>query len=103
MTDIVAKRNKKRAPTSAGEFLRDEVLPGTNLSKSGLARELGISRQTVYDILDGKQPVTAQMAIRLGKLFGNGPHLWISMQRNRDLWEAEQTVDVSKIKTMKVA
>lgn len=103
MTEIVAKRNKNRAPTSAGEFLREEILPSLNTSKAEFARLLGVSRQTIYDILNENQPVTPQMAVRLGKLIGNGPYLWLSMQRNKDLWEAEKTVDVSGIKTLKVA
>jgi len=103
MPEIVAKRNRSRAPTSPGEFLREEILPTTGKSKTEFASLLGVSRQAVYDILNEKQPVTPQMAVRLGKLIGNGPHLWLAMQRNRDLWEAERTVDVSGIKTLKIA
>lgn len=100
---IVAKRNKDRAPTSPGELLREEVLPSLKIGKAEFARLLGISRQTLYDILDEKKPVTPQTAVRLGKLIGNGPALWLNMQRNRDLWEAERTVDVSHIKKLEVA
>jgi len=100
---IAAKRNKDRAPTSPGELLREEVLPSLEISKAEFARRLGVSRQTLYDILDEKKPVTPQTAVRLGKLIGNGPFIWLSMQRNRDLWEAERTVDVSHIKTLQVA
>ncbi len=98
-----AKRNRSRAPTSPGELLREDVLPALGKSKSELARLLGISRQTFYDILNEKQPVTPQMAVRLGKLLGNGPDLWLAMQAKRDLWEAEKTVDVSRIKTLRLA
>jgi plasmid maintenance system antidote protein VapI len=41
--------------------------------------------QTLYDILDEKQPVTPAMALRLGKLFGNGPEFWLNLQRDHDL------------------
>lgn len=101
--EIKAKRNPSRCPTSPGDLLREEVFPATRLSKAEFARQLGVSRQTVYDILDGKQPVTPAMAVRLGKFFGNGGYLWLAMQSSYDLWQAERSVDVSKIKTIKAA
>jgi addiction module HigA family antidote len=103
MRAIIAKRNKSRKPTPPGEFLADEILPATGRSKTEIATLLGISRQSLYDILNCKQPVTPQMAVRLGKLFGNGPRLWVNMQSAHDLWLAEQSVNVSKIPTLKVA
>ena len=56
-------------------MLREDVLPALGKSKTEIARLLGVSRQTLYDILDEKQPVTPGMALRLGKLLGNGPDL----------------------------
>ena len=55
-----------------------------------IAKLLGVSRQTLYDILDKKQPVTPVVALRLGKLCGNGPDLWLNLQKRYDLWRAEQ-------------
>ncbi len=72
-----------------GELLREEILPATGRPKADIARLLGISRQTLYDILNERQPVTAAMALRLGKLFGNGPMLWINLQKIYDLEQAE--------------
>ena len=73
-----------------GELLREDVLPALGRSKAEIARLLGISRQTLYDILAEKQPVTPGMALRLGKLLGNGPTLWLNLQRRFDLWQAER-------------
>jgi addiction module HigA family antidote len=72
------------APTHPGEVLREDVIPALALPKTEIARRLGISRQTLYDILDEKQPVTAAMA-RLGTFFGNGPEFWLTLQREYDL------------------
>ena len=72
-------------PTHPGEILREDILPATGHSKSEIARRLGISRQTLYDILDEKQPVTPAMALRLGRLFGNSPEFWLNLQRDYDL------------------
>lgn len=73
-----------------GEMLREDVLPALGKPKAEIARLLGVSRQTLYDILDEKQPVTPGMALRLGKLLGNGPELWINLQRAYDLAVAER-------------
>ena len=86
-----------------GELIREDLLPALGVSKTALARSLGISRQTLYDILNERQPVTAEMAIRFGKLFGNGARFWVNMQRAFDLAIAERNVDVSRIPTLTAA
>ena len=53
---------------------------------------MGVSRQTLYDLIDEKQPITAQMAIRLGKLCGDGPRIWLAMQQAYDLEIAESAM-----------
>lgn len=87
-------------PMHPGELLREDIVPALNKSKSEIARLLGISRQTLYDILDEKQPVTPSMALRFGKLFGNGPNLWLNLQRNFDLQRAEREI-AQELKTIK--
>ncbi len=54
-------------------------------------------------ILAGRQPVTPTTAVKLGKLCGNGPRIWLNMQMAHDLWEAERKVDVRGIPTLEVA
>ena len=90
-------------PMHPGELLREEVLPALHRDKTEIAALLGVSRQYLYDILRERKPVSPAMALRLGKLFGNGPDLWLNLQRRRDLWEAEQEVDVSGIPTLTAA
>jgi len=90
-------------PTHPGELLREDVIPATGKSKAEIARLLGISRQTLYDVLNLKQPVTPQLAVRLGKMFGDGPGIWLRMQAAHDQWHAERTVDVSGIPTLTAA
>jgi len=55
------------------------------MSKTNIAEALGISRAQLYAILSEDAPVTAAMALRLGKLFGNGPEIWLNMQSNYDI------------------
>lgn len=92
-------------PVHPGEILREDVLPALGRPKTEIARLLGISRQTLYDLLKEKQPITAPMALRIGKLVGNGPDLWINMQRAFDLEMAERTMveEIAKIPTLREA
>jgi addiction module HigA family antidote len=96
-------RHPTLRPAHPGELLREIVVPATGRSKTEIARMLGISRQTLYDILAEKQPVTAAMALRLGKLFGDGPGVWLRMQGEHDLWRAARDLDLAAIPTIKAA
>lgn len=71
--------------THPGEVLREVVLPAVAPSKTQIARMLGVSRQHLYDVLNERKPVTSQMALRLAKLFGGEPDLWLRMQMAFDL------------------
>jgi antitoxin HigA-1 len=55
-----------------------------------IATLLGVSRQTLHRIMAGETAVTPDMAVRLGKLCGNGPDLWLRMQVTYDAWEASK-------------
>ena len=102
MTEYPARRDPDRCPTHPGALLR-EVIPATGFSKTRIAEMLGISRQHLYDVMEERKPVSPSVAVRLGKLFGDGAGVWVRMQAAYDTWEAEQTVDVSAIPTLKVA
>ena len=91
----MVERHASVDPVHPGEILREDVLPALAISKTAVAEALRISRQTLYDILNEKQPVTAEMAVRFGKLFGNGAGFWVNLQRIYDLALAEPAVDVS--------
>jgi antitoxin HigA-1 len=103
----MTKKPPKRGlpPMHPGELLREEILPALDRPKTEIARLLGVSRQTLYDILDEKQPVTPAMALRLGKLCGNGADLWLNLQRRYDLQRAEHELGdkIKDIPTLSVA
>lgn len=82
-----------RRPTHPGELFRDVVLPEVGLSVSEVARQLGVSRQTLHAIMSGRSAVTAEMALRFGRFCGNGPGLWMRMQQSFDLWQAQQALE----------
>jgi addiction module HigA family antidote len=101
--DLSSDRNSERCPTHPGALLRDEVIPATGRTKTNIARLLGISRQHLHDILEERKPVSAEVAVRLGKLFGNDSGLYYRMQAAHDLWRASRSVDVSGIPTLSAA
>ena len=102
MTEYTAVRNPDRCPSHPGALLREDVIPATGKSKTEIADLLGISRQQLYDILREKKPVSANVAARLGKLFGDGTGPWLRMQGAYDAWHAEREVDLSRIPTLEV-
>lgn len=99
MTEYAAKRN--RVPTHPGAILREDVLPALGLSVSEAARRLYVSRQTLHGLLAERKGFTPEMALRVGKLAGNGPAVWLRMQQARDLWRAERELadELPKIHT----
>ncbi|MDA3922028.1 MAG: HigA family addiction module antitoxin [Salinisphaera sp.] len=82
----------KRRPTHPGEMLREDFLPDYGLSVSVLARDLGVSRQSVNELIRERRAVSPEMALRLARLFGNSAEFWINAQRAVDLWDAAQTI-----------
>ena len=103
MTKKLPKRGLP--PMHPGQLLREEILPALNRPKTQIAKLLGVSRQTLYDILAERQPVTPGMALRLGKLCGNGPDLWLNLQKRYDLQRAAQELGekIKSIPTLEVA
>jgi addiction module HigA family antidote len=96
-------RHPSIEPTHPGEMLREIVIPATGKSKTEIASLLGISRQHLHDILQGNKPLSPTVAVRIGKLFGNGAGFWMRMQAAYDVWHAEREVDTSGIPTLKAA
>ena len=74
-----------------GELPREDVMPALGRTRAEIARLLGVSRQTLHAILTERAPVTPEMALRLGKLCGNGPDLWLALQSRFDLERLSKT------------
>jgi antitoxin HigA-1 len=92
-------------PSHPGVLLREEILPALRLTVTEAAELLGVSRQTLHAILSARSAVTPEMAVRLGKLCGDGPGIWLRMQQAHDLWKAERDLAdvVKKIPTLQSA
>lgn len=95
-------------PTHPGTLLKEIVLPA--LKKAGtptvrVAEYVGMSRPSFYEFLAAKRPITAELALKLGKLCGNGPDLWMNLQAAYDLAQARESLGdkLDAIPTLKAA
>lgn len=77
-----------REPIHPGEFLREDYMPELGLSVAGLAERLGVTRQTVNDIVRERRGLSPDMCLRLGRLFGTSPQFWMNMQTKVDIWNS---------------
>ena len=103
--NIENTRERKIRPTHPGEMLREDFLTDYGLTVSRLAKALGVSRQTVNELLRERRSLTPEMALRLARLFGNTPEFWLNAQRAIDLWDAEKALKkrVQQIKPLTAA
>ena len=94
-----------RRPTHPGEMLRDDFLPDYELTVAGLAEAVGVSRQSINELLRERRAVSPDMALRLARLFGNSPEFWLNAQRAVDLWDVAQAIkkDVARIRPLSPA
>ena len=88
----------KRKPTHPGEMLREDFLPDYGLTVFGLAKAIGVSRQSINELLRERRRVSPEMALRLARLFGNSPEFWLNAQRAVDLWDASQSIQKEVIR-----
>lgn len=98
-------RVRKVSPTHPGEMLREDFLPDYGLNATSFAKALGVSRQTVNELLRERRAVSPEMALRLSRLFGNTPEFWLNAQRAVDLWEAAQNIkrEIKRINPLNAA
>lgn len=96
---------RKVKPTHPGEILKEDFMPDYDLNVASLAKALGVSRQTVNELLRESRALTPTMALRLGRLFGNTAEFWLNAQRAYDLWSAQQAhqAEIKKIHPLKAA
>ena len=85
-------------PVYPGEIIAD-VLEDLEITTIDFAKKLDMSSGTVEAIVQGRIPVTVDMAIRLGKALGNGPQLWLNLQQKVDIWDIlqEKAADYNKV------
>ena len=89
-------------PPHPGDILREECLEPLKLSVTRAADGLGVTRQTLSKLLNGKTDISADMAIRLSRAFGSTPETWLGMQIAHDLWQARQRADAIVVESFRL-
>jgi addiction module HigA family antidote len=89
-------------PPHPGRLVRQECLEALGLSVTKGAEALGVTRQALNNLVNGKSGISAEMAVRLAAAFGGGAEVWLRMQANYDLAqvrkrEAEITATVRSV------
>ena len=82
----------KRRPTHPGTMLREDFMPDYDLTVAKLAEAVGVSRQSVNELLRERRGVSPEMALRLSQLFGNSAEFWLNAQQAVDLWDAKEAI-----------
>jgi addiction module HigA family antidote len=88
------ERQSGLPPVHPGEILKEDVLPGVGLSVTAAAKTLGVSRQMLHGILAGRKPLSAVMCLKVARLFGGSPEVWMRLQAAYDLKKSEQNKKV---------
>jgi len=89
-------------PPHPGEHVLEDCLKPLSLSITKAADVLGVSRLTLSNLVNGKNGVSPGMAIRLSKAFGGSPEVWLGMQMQYDLAQAEKKAATIKVKRVPV-
>lgn len=97
-------RIRIKAPLHPGNILKYDYLEPLALSMTQLARYLGVSRQRLANIVHERGAITPDLALRLARAFKTSPALWLNMQKEYDLWHAQQvSQDWEQIQPLEMA
>ncbi|MBW8075037.1 MULTISPECIES: HigA family addiction module antitoxin [Metallibacterium] len=89
-------------PIHPGEFIQ-EILDDYGMSQAALARAIGVSPMRISHVVRGERPVTAELALRFGRAFGQSAQYWINLQNAYDLKIAEREIGSSLSKVRPLA
>jgi addiction module HigA family antidote len=87
-------------PPHPGQSIRQDCLEPLGLSVTEGAKILGVSRQALNNVVNGKSGVSPEMAVRLSKAFGSSPEVWLGMQLDYDLAQVrrhESKIHVTRV------
>ena len=88
---------RMKNPPHPGKHIRHDCIEPLGLTITDAAKRLGVTRQALNNLVNGKAGISPEMAIRLAKAFGGSPDVWLGMQMNYDLAEASKNADRIKV------
>jgi len=84
-------------PPHPGKILKEVYLADYKISITEFALKIGVSRNTASELVNCKNGVTAEMAMKLGKAFKTSAEFWLNLQTQYDLWIARQRVNLDNV------
>ena len=90
-------------PAHPGEVLKELYLEPLDLTVTEAAKKLGVARKTLSQLVNANAGVSPEMALRLAKAFDTTPESWLTMQKSYDLWQVQQSVDLSGVEVLRPA
>ena len=88
------ERRNGLPPVHPGEIIKEDILPSVGLSVTAAAKALGVSSEMLHGILAERKPLSAVMCLKMSRLFGGPPEIWMRLQAAYDLKKAEQNKKV---------
>ena len=98
-----ARKMGMHKPPHPGAIVRHECLEPLGLTVTRAAQGLGITRQALSDLVNGKAGVSVEMSIRLSQAFGSTPETWLGMQTAYDLWQVRERAKHIEVEDFKTA
>jgi len=92
---------RMKNPPYPGRIVRQECIEPAGLTITEAARALGMTRQALNNLVNGKCGISPEMAIRLSKAFGSSAEIWLGLQMDYDLAQAEKNADRIKVARVK--
>lgn len=89
---------RKLPPSHPGEVLRDMFIKERDLTITEVAKGLNVARANLSAVINGHLGISPELAIKLSEAFGNTAQFWVNLQKNYELWHAEQKVNRSLIR-----
>jgi addiction module HigA family antidote len=81
---------RKRKPTHPGEVLLEDVIKPLGITITEAAKDLGVSRKALSELVNGRSALSSDLAVRIAKATNTSPESWLAMQTKLDLWNALQ-------------
>jgi len=78
----------------------EEFIKPYGMTQTEIARRIGVSRKHISEIVNGRKGISTDMALRLSRLFGTSPELWLNGQMTWDVWHALQEKNANKLETI---
>jgi addiction module HigA family antidote len=88
------ERKNGLPPVHPGGIIHQDILPSVGLSVTAAAKALGVSRHVLHGILAGRKPLSAIMGLKVARLFGGSPEVWMRLQAAYDLKKSEHNKKV---------